>query len=116
MVELFHGYMLLFCSGRYWANITDTMVSGSYRQWVEGGMKVNHYKRGDLVVHQVGEATGLQWSGGTWMVEYGRGFIPSTLLFALADNLFSTTDHYLLYKVLRVYAVSIVRGVFQGNL
>lgn len=92
------------------------MVNGSYHQWVEGGMTVNHYKRGDLVFHGVGEATAMQWSKGTWMVEYGRGFIPSTLLFALADNLFSTTDHYLLYKVLRIYTIAIVREIFQGNL
>ena len=28
----------------------------------------------------------------TWMLEYGRGAIPSTLLFALADSFTSTTD------------------------
>lgn len=79
-------------------------------------MSVVEYHKGDTVLHRVGETTGVQWSAGTWMVEYGRGFIPSTLLFALADNIFSTTDHYLLFKILRVYSMAIVRELIQGNL
>lgn len=59
---------------------------------------------GDTIVHQAGEATSVQWSAGTWMVEYGRGFIPSTLTFALADTLFSTQDFVTLFYTLRVYA------------
>lgn len=59
---------------------------------------------GDTIVHQAGEATSVQWSAGTWMVEYGRGFIPSTLAFALADTLFSTQDFVTLFYTLRVYA------------
>ena len=38
------------------------------------------------------------------MVEYGRGFIPSTLGFALADTLFSTQDFLTLFYTVRVYA------------
>lgn len=59
---------------------------------------------GDTIVHQAGEATSVQWSAGTWMVEYGRGFIPSTLAFALADTVFSTQDFVTLFYTLRVYA------------
>lgn len=59
---------------------------------------------GDTIVHQAGEATSVQWSAGTWMVEYGRGFIPSTLAFALADTLFSTQDFVTLFYTLRAYA------------
>lgn len=59
---------------------------------------------GDTIVHLAGEATSVQWSAGTWMVEYGRGFIPSTLAFALADTLFSTQDFVTLFYTLRVYA------------
>lgn len=79
-------------------------------------MEVKVYRRGDTVLHKVGETTGVQWSAGTWMVEYGRGFIPSTLVYGLADNLFSTTDCYLLYKILRVYSVAVIRELMQGNL
>lgn len=58
---------------------------------------------GDTVVHSVGEATSVQWTAGTWMVEYGRGFIPSTLSFALADTVFSTQDFVTLFYTLRAY-------------
>ncbi|KFR17079.1 Sigma non-opioid intracellular receptor 1, partial [Opisthocomus hoazin] len=79
-------------SGRYWVDISDTVISGTFRQWKEGTTRSEIYYPGDTIVHQAGEATSVQWSAGTWMVEYGRGFIPSTLAFALADTVFSTQD------------------------
>ena len=51
-----------------------------------------------------GEATAVHFKAGTWMVEYGRGFIPSTLGFALADTIFSTQDFLTMYYIFRVYA------------
>ena len=41
------------------------------------------------------------------MLEYGRGFIPSTLPFALADTVFSTTDFVNLAKIFRIYGVAL---------
>ncbi|KAI7793096.1 sigma non-opioid intracellular receptor 1 [Triplophysa rosa] len=90
-------------SGRYWAEISDTIISGTFRQWKEGTTKSETYYPGDSIVHAVGEATSVQWSAGTWMVEYGRGFIPSTLGFALADTVFSTQDFVTLFYTVRVY-------------
>ncbi|KAL0963278.1 hypothetical protein UPYG_G00352100 [Umbra pygmaea] len=90
-------------SGRYWAEISDTIISGTFRQWKEGSTKSEMYYPGDSIVHAVGEATSVQWSAGTWMVEYGRGFIPSTLGFALADTLFSTQDFITMFYTARVY-------------
>ena len=42
------------------------------------------------------------------MVEYGRGFIPSTLGFALADTIFSTTDFLTLIYILNVYTKALL--------
>ncbi|XP_051973702.1 sigma non-opioid intracellular receptor 1-like [Xyrauchen texanus] len=95
-------------SGRYWAEISDTIISGMFRQWKEGTTKSETYYPGDTIVHVVGEATSVQWSTGTWMVEYGRGFIPSTLGFALADTVFSTQDFVTLFYTVRVY----LKGMF----
>lgn len=91
-------------SGRYLAEISDTIISGTFQQWKEGSTKSEMYYPGDTIVHAVGEATSVRWTSGTWMVEYGRGFIPSTLGFALADTLFSTQDFLTLYYTVRVYA------------
>ncbi|XP_029693606.1 sigma non-opioid intracellular receptor 1 isoform X2 [Takifugu rubripes] len=109
-------YLLLFGtavdtgghSGRYWAEISDTVISGTFRQWKEGTTKSDIFYPGDTIVHAVGEATSVQWSAGTWMVEYGRGFIPSTLGFALADTLFSTQDFLTMFYTVRVYARSLL--------
>ncbi|CAI5787940.1 Sigma non-opioid intracellular receptor 1 [Podarcis lilfordi] len=107
----FSEYVLLFGtavdagghSGRYWADIYDTIISGTFRQWKEGTTKSEIYYPGDTIIHRSGEATSVQWSAGTWMVEYGRGFIPSTLPFALADTIFSTQDFLTLFYTVRVY-------------
>lgn len=96
-------------------NISDILVSGTMRQWKEGGMKVNEYRVGDVVYHEVGEVTGVQWTSGTLMVEYGRGLIPTSLIFAFADTIFSTTDYYILYDVMRVYAKAMVNEIMLGN-
>ncbi|XP_038258982.1 sigma non-opioid intracellular receptor 1-like isoform X2 [Dermochelys coriacea] len=59
---------------------------------------------GDTIVQKSGEATAVQWSAGTWMVEYGRGFIPPSLMFVLSDTIFSTQDVVTLFRTLRVCA------------
>ncbi|XP_012722491.2 sigma non-opioid intracellular receptor 1 [Fundulus heteroclitus] len=115
-------YLLLFGtavdtgghSGRYLAEISDTIISGTFRQWKEGTTKSEVYYPGDTIVHGVIEATSVQWSAGTWMVEYGRGFIPSTLGFALADTLFSTLDFVTMFYTVRVYvkALMLEAGTF----
>ncbi|NP_001161620.1 opioid receptor sigma 1-like protein [Saccoglossus kowalevskii] len=96
-------------SGRYWANISDTILTGSFRQWKEGELKSEVFKPGDTIVHVFGEATAVQWSHDTWMIEYGRGFIPSTLGFALADTLFGTTDYMTLFYTLRIYSKALLQ-------
>ena len=58
--------------------------------------------------HEWGEVTAVQWEAETWMVEYARGFIPSTLGFALADTLFSTTDFVTLFYIIRVYIRALI--------
>ncbi|XP_070561212.1 sigma non-opioid intracellular receptor 1-like [Ptychodera flava] len=96
-------------SGRYWANISDTILVGKFRQWKEGALKSEVYGPGDTVTHSVGEAAAVQWSEGTWMVEYGRGFIPSAMVFALADTVFGTTDFVTLFYTLRIYGKALVQ-------
>lgn len=60
------------------------------------------------MVHSWGEVGGVEWSPGTWMVEYGRGFIPSTLGFALSDTIFGTLDFYNMYKIIRIYVIAML--------
>ncbi|XP_013385255.1 sigma non-opioid intracellular receptor 1-like [Lingula anatina] len=113
-------------SGRYWANISDTLITGQYLQWKEGEMKSTVYGPGDTIYHGMGEVTSLNFKADTWMVEYGRGFIPSTLPFALADTVFGTTDFVTAFYTVRVYAKALwmegslfvgeFRDYLKGNL
>lgn len=96
-------------SGRYWANISDTILTGSFRQWKEGNLHSHVYSPGDTVYHRWGEVTAVQWTSGTWMVEYGRGFIPSTVGFAVCDSIFSTMDFVQVFKLIRMYSRSLVQ-------
>ena len=33
-------------SGRYWANISDTLLTGEFNQWKEGELKMNSFHAG----------------------------------------------------------------------
>lgn len=101
-----------FNAGRYWANISDTILTGSFRQWKVGTLKSHVYSPGDTVFHVWGDVAAVQWTAGTWMVEYGRGFLPSTLGFALCDSIFSTTDFVQVFKLIRMYT----RALFHETL
>lgn len=36
----------IFVTGRYWAEISDTIISGTFRQWKEGSTKSDTYYPG----------------------------------------------------------------------
>ena len=67
------------------------------------------------MTHLWQEATGIHLEGGTWMFEYGRGFIPSALPFAIGDQVFGTVDYYNIYKIFKVYTIAIVQEMSLGN-
>lgn len=48
-------------SGRYWAEISDTIISGTFHQWREGTTKSEVFYPGETVVHGPGEATAVEW-------------------------------------------------------
>jgi len=75
-------------------------------------VQISFHSTGHMVVHSWGEVTGVEWTPGTWMVEYGRGFVPSTLGFALSNTIFGTLDFYTLYKTFRMYTIGLYYGLF----
>ena len=107
---------IILHAGRYWANISDTIIAGKFVQWKEGTTHSDVYVTGNTVWHGVGETAGIHWTAPFWAVEYGRGFIPSTLGFALSDTIFSTQDLYLMYRIIRIYAIALVQEIMQGNI
>ena len=103
-------------SGRYWADISDTLLSGTFTQWEEGRMVANVHTAGTTVYHPAWSATGVHWTAGTWMVEHATGIIPTTLPFAFADSLLSAQDLPSLGRAVAVYARHILRNALAGRL
>ena len=102
-------------SGRYYATIEDTLLTGSFLQWSEGEVEPVVYAPGATIVHERFAATGVQWSSGTWMLEHGLGFIPTTLPFALGDTLLSAQDFHAAYRMLAVYAKLVTASALAGR-
>lgn len=57
-------------SGRYWAHIEDTILTGRFTQWQEGKVTSLVHGPGVTVVHQRFEATGVQWDGGVSRLQF----------------------------------------------
>ncbi|OWF56047.1 Sigma non-opioid intracellular receptor 1 [Mizuhopecten yessoensis] len=99
-------YILLFGTdvdivsffGRYWANTSYTILTGSCRQWKFGQLSSKVFAPGETVFHTWDEVSPFELEAGTLMVEYGRGFIPYTFGFALADKFI--TDFLTLFYTL----------------
>ena len=66
------------------------------------------YNTGSLLYHEWGTVAASHMKGGTWAVEYARGFIPSTLATGLADTLFCTLDFITLFNMARVYTKTLL--------
>lgn len=91
-------------SGRHWANITLVVLTGSIKEWKEGGIQATQHQQGDTVTLTWGSASSLQWKADTWTLEYGRGFIPFSLPFSVADSLFSSFDLIGIFKLFKAFA------------
>lgn len=108
LLDIILMWLAFYILGRYWANISDTILTGSFRQWKEGTLKSHLYSPGDTVYHAWGDVAAVQWTAGTWMVEYGRGFLPSTLGFAFCDSIFSLMDFVQVFKLIRMYTRALI--------
>ncbi|XP_021356580.1 sigma non-opioid intracellular receptor 1-like isoform X2 [Mizuhopecten yessoensis] len=110
-------YILLFGTdvdivsffGRYWANTSYTILTGSCRQWKFGQLSSKVFAPGETVFHTWDEVSPFELEAGTLMVEYGRGFIPYTFGFALADKFI--TDFLTLFYTLRVYSKALLTEI-----
>ena len=102
-------------SGRYYATIEDTILTGRFAQWSEGDVEAVVHGPGATVVHERFAATGVEWDAGTWMLEHGIGAIPSTLPFALGDVLLSAQDFYAAWRMIVVYARLIIDSALHGR-
>eukprot|EP00871_Galdieria_phlegrea_P003517 jgi/Galph1/4166/GphlegSOOS_G2830.1 len=102
-------------SGRYWIDIYDTVLRGTFYQWQEGTTQQVCYVAGDTIHHPPLAAAAVNWKTDTWMLEYARGPIISSLLFALSDSIFSTQDWLTVVKSIQVYGSMVLYSILHGQ-
>jgi hypothetical protein len=66
-------------------------------------------------VHAKWEATHVRFFPDTWMLEWGAGAIPSTLVFALSDSFTSTNDMITVGRYLQVYSRMTLQSLLAGK-
>jgi C-8 sterol isomerase len=104
-------------SGRYRVEIFDYMLAGD--MWTFTDDKI-----GERVVTRPGEMAHLETDRvkayklpeGGWMLEYGRGPIPTALPVGLADALFSAMDWHTVRQTLWTYGKLTVRELMKGKI
>ncbi len=104
-------------SGRYRIDIHDFVLSGE--MWTYSLDRV-----GESIVTSPGERArlipgqvkGYRLPAGCWMLEYGRGPIPTALPFGLADALFSMADARTIWQTLATYSRISLRNAGRGRL
>jgi hypothetical protein len=114
----FSEYLLIFgtpigtegFSGRYRMDIHDFLLAGevwTYSQDCCGVRKV--VRPGDHTVLERGNVNGFKIPESAWMLEYGRGFIPSSFPLILGDVLFSAVDGKTLTETVMMYGKMALR-------
>lgn len=102
-------------SGRYWAEIIDFVLTGEYWQQPEHTFQKVIYRPGDMSIHGQMEVTHVHFCSDTWMLEYGRGAIPTTMGFALSDSVFSSNDFITIFKYIKLYGKMVLQSLTQGK-
>lgn len=129
LMTVLHGslseYLIIFgtpigtqgCSGTFRIDIYDWILEGE--MWTvtdsEPHTKVIT-KPGEYARLSPGQCKAYRAVDTTWMLEYGRGFIPSCLPLGLADSAFSLLDGPIIAKTIYAYGRQTVRSLLKGKI
>jgi C-8 sterol isomerase len=103
-------------SGRFHADIFDIIVSGEMWTYTESDFRRPIVtKPGELAHLRRRDTKGVRLFENTWMLEYGRGAIATTLPFALSGALTSLEPRPII-QTLGVYARLTIKELFQGKI
>ena len=129
MMTVLHGsfteYLILFgtsigteaFSGRYRLDIYDYMLTGEMWTYTEQRFSEKVISRpGDMALLHKGQAKGYRFLEDTWVLEYGRGFVATSLPLGLGDATFSGQDIPTIYKTLRNYGRLVFRSLVHGKI
>lgn len=129
MMTVLHGslseYLLLFgspigteaFSGRYRLDIWDWIIAGEMWTYTEETFQRKTVTLpGEGALLRRGQAKGYRIKDGTWMLEYGRGPVPTALPIGLGDAVISAQDFVTVWKTVRNYGRATVKSLLKGKL
>ena len=102
-------------SGRYSSEVYDFMIEGEMWTYYQGDTVRTVYKPGDAAHLASDKVKGYCVKDHAWMLEYGRGFIPTMMPFGLADSIFSTLDYKNFFYTIWDYGRLCVRELLRGK-
>lgn len=103
-------------SGRYRVDIYDVLLSGEMWTYTE-----DHFREpivtmpGEIAHLRRKQAKGVKLADGSWMLEYGRGPIPTTLPFALSGAV-TSLDVRSVAKTMWIYGRLVVKELCRGKI
>jgi hypothetical protein len=104
-------------SGRYRINLYDFVLSGEMWTYTEEQFRARVVTRpGEMAHLPWRQAKGFRILEDTWILEYGRGIIPSALPVGLADAVFSAVDGRTIWKTLWIYGRLAVKELLRGKI
>ncbi len=129
IMTVLHGslseYLLLFgtpvgtegFSGRYRIEIHDFLLSGEMWTYTEENFRERVVTRpGERAVLPRRHVKGFRVREDTWMLEYGRGLVPTALPVAVGDSVFSAMDWKTVFKTFWVYGRLVCRELLRGKI
>jgi hypothetical protein len=90
-------------SGRHFTGFWDTVIDGEMWYYGEGEFEKKVYKPGDRVYVGPGQARAMNFTNGVWAVEYARGFLPLSMPFGIAQEIFICLDFLTATQTLSLY-------------
>jgi C-8 sterol isomerase len=104
-------------SGRYRIHMWDSVLRGSFSAYTDRDPSVAKTSRaGDLAHLSPGVTKAVRIEPDTWMLEYARGPIFTSLPMALGDSVFRAMDAAILGKTLLRYSQLTLRSLLRGKL
>jgi C-8 sterol isomerase len=88
-------------SGRHRADLYDIVIHGELQTFRPDQFQPTTLTPGEMSYLPKGVTNGSHLAKECWLLEYGRGNIPSLFPFALGDTIFSTQDLTDLRKMMR---------------
>ena len=103
-------------SGRYRLDIHDYMLDGE--MWVYVGDRPTEritYKPGDHAKLPRGMTKAWKSPENAWMLEYGRGNVPSCLPVGLGGAVFSAVEPKIVWDTVKEYGGQTIRNLLKGK-